>query len=362
MDAAINTAPAPTEAAAPVVDTPIAEPRQSRSPLGDLTPDERHAWERDGALPKGRLSWRETPAQEPSQPAAAPAETEDAPAQDATGRPILEDGKPISKRQHAANERIRQAVERGIAEARKRDEQRIADLEAQIHGRQPATPASESAAPTGPAKPRMADFEARIGVAGGFESYAAAVEAFQDARDTWREEVAAQDAAQRQAMEAKTAAERAIADVVQGHTQREQAILEAHPDYHTKTRSLREALDVDQPLTQALLKLPHSADVLLHLAEHTDELQRIGALGLTDLPAACVALGKLDAQYETRAHATAAPVLPKKHVTSATEPPITLGTRPAEPADAAKAAVARGSLHDYDAEMTRRDLARLGRR
>lgn len=292
-------------------------------------------------------------------------EGDEAPAKDSAGQPIVDaKDQPLTRRQREAAEqerRTREAVERATAGLREQ-------IEALKRGTTTADPQTPPPAATPaaavPAKPKMADFEARIGVTGGYTSYAEAVEAFQDARDTWRDDLAAHQAAEREAAEAKSTAARTIADLVEGHRQREQAIVASTPTYFDQTRSIREALKLDSPLTQALLRSPHSADLLLHFATHDDELQRIGTLGLSDLPAAYVALGKLEALYDLSptAATAAAPVLPKKTVTSAPEPPTTLGTRPAEPANAEHAAIAAKDFRAFDELRVAQALAKRRRR
>lgn len=298
----------------------------------------------------------------PVEPAKPAENDDDQPAVDATGQQIRDaKGQYVSKRrqreQDEQNERVRQAVERGTAEERQKREtleRRLAELEAR--SAPAAKPAEPPKAPDGPPKPRWKDFEGQIGTK--FQDWGEAQEAYDDARDAWRDEQAERQAKQQQETEAKTAAQKDAETRVSTFYERERAFAKDHADYGEKTRELRAALNPDNVLTQALLESEHAAALLY---AHQADLRRIGALGLTNLPAALRELGKLEATLESAA--AAAPAIPlKKTVSDAPEPPTALGTRSAEPANASHAAVASKDFRAFDELETSKALARFGRR
>lgn len=361
---------------AATVDPASAPPtvQPTATPAAETAPDYRTYAEQADAADLGkaerpRAAAVTEPAKADPPAAVTPATDDDAPAVDAKGQPVRgSDGKFVSKRQQAINDKIRDGVERGIAQERaerERLERELADLRRGAPTAKPEQAAAAQPAVTLPAKPKMADFEAQIGTT--YDSYAAAVEAYQDARETWRDEVAAQTAEHERTKAAETAAERRANDIIVGHLEREQAILATVPNYFEKTQPLRVALDAGlkagAPLALPLLESPISERLLLHFADHLDELSAIGTLGETNLPAALRALGKLEAALESSAAPPAAPAAPpKRTVSAAPAPPQTLGTRPAEPADRRTAALSRKDFTAYAAEADREDLARFGRR
>ena len=333
-----------------------------------MSGDERKAWDLHGTRPEwwtfeGAKPAEKTEPVTPEPAAAAPATDDDSPAVDAKGEQIRDAaGKFVSKRQHAINERIRTAVESGTAsekQLREAAEQRARDLEARLaaleRGEKPA--AAEPAKSAHDGKPKWAEFEAKVGTE--YQSWGEAQEAYQDARDAWKD-------AQASAASAKTEAERTVERTISDHLAREADLIKTVPEYHAKTLALREMLDkglaAGAPLVLPLLESPLSAQLILHFAEHMDDLARIGRLGEQNLPAALRALGKLEATLEAAATRPAEPAAPvRKTISDAPAPPTVLGTRSAEPANAVHAAVASRNFRAYDDEMTKRDLARVRR-
>jgi hypothetical protein len=285
---------------------------------------------------------------------------EDAPAVDAKGEQIRgADGKFVSKRQQAINERIRESVERGTAAERERAdrlERELADLK---RGAQPAKPAeAPPPADAGPAEPDFEkDFESQVGTK--YDSYGKAVQAFNRAYHQWTKDTEAHAAKATQAKEAETATARAAETRIQTFLERETAFAAAHPEYDAATRDLRAQLNPDMPLTQALLESEHAPALIHHFAQHPDDLTRIGVLGQTNLPAALRAIGKLEATFDTAGASPATtPALPtRKTVSDAPAPPTTLGTRSAEPADQKEAAIKRKDVAAYFREADREALA-----
>lgn len=298
----------------------------------------------------------------------ADSQGDDAPAVDATGEQIRDaSGQFVSKRKQREIEqeqRTRAAVDRAVAGLKEQHDRELADLRAQIQGREPAAePITSPPADDGPAKPKMADFEAKVGAE--YPDYATAIEAYHDARDAYREELAAREKAKQAETESKTAEQKAFDDLAGKHYERERALTEKTPDYLARVEGFRSKLQ-DTPLTRALLRSERSAELLLHLSEHPDDLARIGALGHTDHEAALRALWDLERTFDTPAPAAApaAPAaIPRKLVTSAPDAPTTLGTRTAEPANAEHAAVASKDFRAFHEGRTAKalDVAR-GRR
>lgn len=100
---------------------------------------------------------------------------------------------------------------------------------------------------------------------------------------------------------------------------------------------------------QEILESEHAATLLTHFSEHPEELR---ALAQQTPVAAIRTLAKLESRL-------AAPVTPPpKTVSSAPPPPTTLGSRPAMPADPARAAVATRDFATYEREMNAREVAR----
>lgn len=366
-----SATPAPAQPAAesPIappaaVDTPAVE--DTRAPLERMSNEERSNWWKTGEIPSSISGEPAKPAADAAKPAVA---DEDAPAVDAKGQQIRgADGKFVSKRQHAVNERIRDSVERGIATERERAnrlERELADLK---RGATPAAAAPKPAAapePDGPAEPDFErDFESQVG--GTYETYGKAVQAFNRAYHQWTQNTAAHEARKAAATEAQASRTRDAERIVTGHLDREAAFAATTPDYFDKTLALREALDAGlkagAPLTLPLLESPMSAQLIVHFAEHPDDLTRIGQLGLTNLPAALRELGKLEAKYESAGASPAAPAAPlKKTLSTAPEPPTMLGTRSAEPANQKDAALKRKDVSAYMREADREDLATVRR-
>lgn len=355
-DAVTDTTP-PAAPAPPVVETTVSEPPavDDRPVLEQLTREESAVWNRDGKLPE-----RFTPSDaKPAETAKPEAAGDDAPAVDARGQQVRDqDGKFVSKKQHAANERIREAVERGISEERARREaaeRRLAELEARAPKPAAAEPVKPAAAEDKP--PVWEDFQKE---ADPFDAYQRAVARY-EARQEFKRLQGEHEAksAEQKAIDERTAVERA-------HYDRERAIQADVPDYLTRVKVIRDGLDPDAPLTRVLLESPVSAKLLLHFADNPAEFTRIGRLGLTNPLGAARELGKIETALSRPASAAAdppAPVVPiKKTVTSAPEPPTALGTRSAEPADPKGAAVSRKDFRTYAAEADREDLAAAGRR
>lgn len=317
-----------------------------RSPLERLSPEERTTWDLKGELP-AHITGK-------TAPGAKPADNDDAPAVDAKGAPITEGGKPISKREQRQRDTIQRAVNDGIRverEAREKLEREIADLR---RGAQPPPAAQPAAAKPDPDKePTLDDFSDEP------DPYIAYGRAY--ARWEVRQEFAQRDKAAQTRSQSDQQHEQVMTRVV-AHTQRQEAIKTTVPDYDERTQAVREQLDLRSPLALAVVESDVSEHLVLHFADHPEDFQRIGALGMSNLPAALREIGKIEAAYSGTSSAPGAAKPSPKLVSSAPPPPPALGTRSADPTDASKAAVARSDYTAFAAAEDAKDLARMARR
>ncbi len=309
-----------------------AVPAQPETPpdapsIDTLSEADRKQWELTGELP-------------------APAADPDAEPEDAPGPPPAP-VRPVSKRQQEINDHLRakaEAIQRADAA-----EKRLAELEANAQRSDP-TPPAQLPAPEDDKEPVLDDF---LDTPDPYLAYSRAIAKY-DALQV----VTAQESAR----DARTKAQREQDDAQQlflAYQAREAALKLQHPDFDTKTAAVRNAIDLRTPLGSALVESPVAPQLILHLAEHPEDFERIGRLGVTNLPAALRELGRLEAKFEP----DAAPSGPApKTVTSAPSPPSTLGRRPADVADDADAAVAREDFRAYADAENRKEIVRMGRR
>lgn len=109
-------------------------------------------------------------------------------------------------------------------------------------------------------------------------------------------------------------------------------------------------------LMQEVRVSPDAPKLLKHLSAHPEIVERIA--GLTNVGDLFRAMGRLDAELELASASEKKPAPPAPKPTSAAPPPpITLGTKPAVPADDVESAVAEGNFSRYEAAANRRDLA-----
>lgn len=325
---------------------PAAEPVDSSSALASLSTAELRAYEQTGAFPDKKA------------PAAAAPAGDDAPAVDAQGKAITgQDGKPVSKRQQAINDRIRESVDRATATERARAdaaERKIAELEARATGAQPPAPKAEKPA----AQPAAGDKEPSL-------------EDFLDAPDPYlaltnalvkfrvQEALGARDKESAAATQQR-AEQDAVRQFVDSYAEKEQAFIATTPDYADRTLALRQMLDVRMPLDRAAIDA--GPEMILHLAEHPDDVQRIGRLAQSNLPAALRELGKLEATLTKTSPSPAlespAPAQPQaKQLSDAPAPGTTLGKRAADTVDEADGALKRGDFRAYADAQNRKELA-----
>lgn len=316
---------APSPPAAPPPSAPVEQ-----RPIESLSPAERKTWRETGKVPS----------------ATPPPENDDAPAIDTQGQPLKDaTGQPISKRQQKLNAAIQRGIESATA-ADKAELKRLQDEIARLSGAQPkpAAPAPDPNAPKPPKQwtglepePKEDDYDP-ANYPNAADPYKAAIAAFMRDYRQWSEAASgAQATVHRQA--------RTIFETYQG---REAAFKATVPDFDAKTATVRGQLNFASPLSLAVIQSEVAPQLILHLAEHPEDFERLGQLGLRDMPKALLALGKLEAHYEaTRSTQAAAPVEPVPPKTDSAAPPPnpTLGSRPADSqADPATAAFVRGDF------------------
>lgn len=353
---------APPAPAQPAADTSVSttNPNNGSDVLSSLSREDYATWQKDGTLPTSVK-----PAAKKDEPAAAPAAAagdDEAPAVDARGQQIRDaSGKFVSKRQQKINETIARGVETGIASeraARERVERELQELRARHQPAQPAAQPAQSAQPAEDKEPQLDDFLAEPDP---YLAYGRAI-----AKWELRQELKARDARDAEARGASEA-ERAVLHAFNGYQERENTFKTDKPDFDAKTLAVRQQLNpMLSPLAAAVLDSPVGPALILHLAEHPEDFERIGRLGLDPrtLPVALREIGRLEAKYDSPAapaSVAASPAPPAKHVSSAPPPPPALGTRPAEPADAKAAALARNDFTSYAAEADKADLAAMRR-
>lgn len=323
--------------------TPPAAPADPSSTLAALSSDDRATWRQTGKLPES------TPAEVPSgdedeagddeAPAGAPASATPpasaAATEPAKAKPVAQ----ISNRQKHLNELTRRAAQAEI----ERDEARAALARlGQTGQREPAQPPAKAVDPNDP-EPAFDQFLDQP------DPYLALVRA----TAAWdRRQEARAEATQRQQQTAAHAAQTQMASFIE----RSQAHHAAHPEFLEKTAALRQAIHPQSFIGQTVLESAVGPQLLDYLADHPTEFDRIARQLPPDQ--ALRALGKIEASLEPPSSAPAAAVLSPKTVTSAPPPPTTLGTRPADPADAEAGAVARGDFRAFQQAANRRDEAR----
>lgn len=337
MEEAQPVTPAPTQT---TTESPVTPTRIDASgALDAMSPKQRDTWRETGQLPDSISVGPEA-----EKPVAAKVD-DDAPAMDAKGQPITENGKPLSKRQQKIND-----YERRIAE----QDQRIKALES----RQPVTPPKVEEQPKADAtkadedkEPQLEDF---MGESDPYQAHNRALAKWDRAQERKAEAAAAQTRQQ------NDAAHEEVHKVFTSYQEREAAFKAEHPDFDAKTLQVRQQLVMTSPLSRAVVTSDVAPALILHFAEHPEDFQRIGALGMSDMAGALRAIGRLEATYTTGEAPAAAEAQPK-HVTSAPKPVTQLGTRSADAVDPVEGAIRRKDAGAYIRERNARDLAAAGK-
>lgn len=251
---------------------------------------------------------------EPEKPAVE-AEAQAEPEKD-DADPASAAGRELAKKRNSLQERINQAV------AKQRDaERRAEELAAKLaeKERTAAPPAkadaakAEPAKPSGPPRPLLKDFEAKIG--SDYAEYADAVVAWKDADDDWKSA---------RAKEASIAQERTRAreQAVASYFDRLDSYRASTPDFDAVVPA---SFSVPtEHMEEAILTSANGPALVYHLAQHPAETARIAALppGLQ-----LYEMGKLDASVSRPADAK--PSGPSAAVveTKAPPPPKPVGSR-----------------------------------
>jgi len=273
-----------------------------------------------------------TPAQTPTTPAAAPA-------------------KPISKRQQQINDYERTVAELKAENARLKAPQEPAR-------REPERPQPAPA----PAAPKFPDYATYLATHPD-ES----LEQWMDARDEWRDEQRETRSRQQAEVQSRTQAQHERTSTFSSQID---AQTQTQPDFLTKLSpdvlALRPitSLGPDEkagPLNivaDLLIDSPRAPALMQHLSDHPEELRRLAAIPPPLQRLSGAALASAHARWMTRemtlleAKLTSADAPapsstpPPKTITSAPDPPFTLGKKATTDADPEKAAVAQG---DYTA-------------
>lgn len=330
-------------------DTPPAS-IDATGALESLSASQMDTWREKGTLPD---SIQITKPDDEPKPAG-----DDAPALDAQNKPILgADNKPLSKRQQKRDEAQRETNERirRASEAERRAEtaeRRIAELEARISGQAPPAaqpkPGEQPAAQAGDDKAPVLD---------DYMDQPDPYVAWQAALVTHGINAALKAERETRATEARqTQAQEQLQQRVQSYQERETAFKATVPDFDARTLAFRQVLDVNDPIGRSILASEVGAQMVLHLAEHPEDVRRIGALMQTDMTAALRALWTIEKSIDPAAHAAPA-VEPANQITKAPAPPTVLGDRAADAADAVESAVKRRDAGAYIREANARELA-----
>lgn len=329
-----------TSTALPVVEVPAENaPLTPSDRLARMSAEETAEWRKSGSVPGveppvaaqadgdgGEAvedhSATETPAPARVDPAASAA------------------GKTLARSKQTAQERIN-----NLARDKYRLEGELTALRAQLTSPRPAAaetpapaPASTPAVATdgGLVAPKIDDFDS-------FEGWA---------RATARYEVRLAHAEQEQ-RRVQEQGQTQFTEAQKAHDARRDAFRAVTPDYDDVINNQTEVFP-SPLLAEAVLYSDLAPQIAYHLNTHLDEYRALIALAPGPM---LKALGKLEARLEAAQPAgTPAAVAPLvNHVTRAPAPPVTLGSRPAVPADEAESAVARRDVGAYIRSMNARE-------
>jgi hypothetical protein len=341
----------PTPIAADAPAAPVSETSQTsetaRAPvtpsdrLARMSPAESAAWRKDGTVPgvEAPVSAQadgdggddvdedhgaaaaETPAPVPVSPAASAA------------------GKALNRQKQTAQQRIND-----LARDKYRLEGELKALRAQHDPSRPAA-AAEVPAPA-PAPAPSSDAGLVEPKEEDFDTYA------QFVRATARYETRLAHAADR----ADRAAEQGraqLSEVQKAHDARLDVFIATHPDYRDVIQNQTEVYPTPL-LADAVLHSDLAPEIAYHLNTHLDEYRAL----IARAPGPMIkALGKLEARLEATTPTAAPAASTPQHITRAPAPPVTLGSRPADPADDVERAGARRDVGAYIRAQNARELA-----
>lgn len=342
-----------TETGAQPAASPTA-PVDSSSILSSLSGEQYAHWTKTGELPTPDAAADSSPA--PSGDQSVSTETKPAASEAAT---------PVDK--PAKNVKTRSAeLDAEIAELNRKLELRRTLREELASTQRPvdATPAESSTAKSSsseldryknhPDAPKTEDFDV-------YEDYL-------DARAVFLADRRYEDRQRAESLDRESKArlatiEQTIADFSQGIAKAK----EADPDFESKVDPRlmaikpafalgpKEQLGPHNVLVEEIVKSDQRAALLLHFSspEGQEDWKRLCGLQ----PAAMLkAFGRIEARLETPGPA-AGEKPPAKTVTSAPDPPLTLGKKPAQPADSAEGAIKAGDYRAYEAIENARAVA-----
>jgi len=335
-----TTAPIAAPESAPSTDSAPVTPSDR---LARMSPAETAEWRQSGTVPgtEAPVSAHgdgdggdvvEDHSAEPPASSAAPVAVD--PAASAAG-------KALNRQKQTAQQRIND-----LARDKYRLEGELKSLRDSLSSR------SAAAAEVPPVAPPSAPASRADGDAPQEEDFASYRD-FVDARADYRIRLAQQaDRAER----AQQQGRQQLSDVAKAHDTRVEAFAAAHPDY-LDVITQQTAVMPTPLLAEAVLHSELAPEIAYHLNTHLDEYRALLALAPGPL---LKALGKLEARLEAAAPASAAATTAAstpQHVTRAPAPPVTLGSRPAEPADDVERAGARRDVGAYIRTMNAREAA-----
>lgn len=330
----------------PLADSSPAPADTGQSVLNRLSPEQRQSWERTGEIPDL------TPAAE-SSPAPSGTQTGEtsphAPPASETGTPAPK-GAKLKARSTELDKDIADLNAKLAERARLRQQLGADTMPVQ-------TPSPASSPGTG--KPTLKAFTDQIGET--YDSYEAAVEAFQDARDAFRESeqvrVTEQRAYQQEVQRVATTFSQQIADAELSNPEFRASI--APELWHLKPFVAEVPNDKGQmpsrtaqhDLAEAVMTSSHGPQLLQHLSAHQDVYRSI--LASPNPLAVYRAIGRIEASFSTSVPAEPPPPVKQDAaavppITKAPPPPVTLGKKPSEPEEAWRDAVARGDFSAYE--------------
>jgi hypothetical protein len=318
----------------------------ARPSLESLSTSERDHWRMTGELPGAKQDQQDT-STDAAATAAEPADQ--AASTDATPPPASEPGKPAKKAKNADTR-----VQELLAE-RHQLQQR---LEAYERGGQP--PAPQPDANQAASSPATADADTFP----DFDTWAAEPANEGKSYETYTRALVRYELEQEQQQIQHVTAIRARGEAF---GQRFEAAKAADPSF---VASLSDDVLRMQPIdglppgvpvrpinlvAQEIIQSEQATSLLRHFSEHPDELRALEGAS----PSAIVrAITRLESKYEGQAGSSpAATTPPRSQITKAPEPPPTLGSRPAAPANEAEAALARGDFAAYRDAMNRQEMA-----
>lgn len=337
VPAASSAAPAPVT---PDVSLPSAR-------VSSATPEQRHEWQLTGKLPD------ETP--EPSTEAASSPDkpVEQAPALSADSQPAKPPKKNAETRQKELQDAIRAEAKRlaDLREARAREEGR---LEALRQSGKPQDVPDSSPAPDAEPRFTFPTFEQFVETHAD-ASYEDYIDARTDARTQFTE-------ARSKELEARTKRETELAQTVE--TFRKQfaddpaLVTQIAPQVReiTPTSLLPKGVAPNglSELGERFLKSPVGLPLMRHFSSHPEDLQKFTQYGPDEF---YMELGVLERELKAAGEKAAAPAAPPiQHTTNAPPPPVSLGTKGADPVDPVMAAYKRGDVAEYMRLQNERDL------